>query len=92
MALIQVNYLSECLMRPYRSSVILPVDKLTFPGNAEEGGGSLIRTLYPSARDFRKLYGLGVRHEDTEMGRGERPRRSDAVGRQYVLCEPGGEP
>lgn len=32
MALIQVNYLSECLMRTVPVNVILPVDKLTFPG------------------------------------------------------------
>lgn len=32
MALIHVNYLSECLMRTVPVNVILPVDKLTFPG------------------------------------------------------------
>ncbi len=32
MALIQVNYLSEALMRTVTIQVILPVDKITFPG------------------------------------------------------------
>lgn len=32
MALIQVNLLSQCLMRTVPVNVILPVDKLTFPG------------------------------------------------------------
>ncbi len=45
MALLQVNFLSKSLMRTVPIQVILPVDKLTFPG-APQGEEKPLKTLY----------------------------------------------
>lgn len=45
MALIQVNFMSKTLMRTVPVNVILPVDKLAFPGEPD-----------PDARPFKTLY------------------------------------
>lgn len=37
MALIQVNFISQSLMRTVPIQVILPVDKIRFPGMPERG-------------------------------------------------------
>lgn len=45
MALIQVNFISKCLMRTVPIQVILPADKMTFPGMPERGDRPY-KTLY----------------------------------------------
>ncbi|MCD7818350.1 MAG: esterase family protein [Lachnospiraceae bacterium] len=45
MALIQVNFISQSLMRTVPMQVILPVDKITFPGMPERGEKPF-KTLY----------------------------------------------
>lgn len=45
MALIQVNFISKSLMRTVPMNVILPVDKITFPGMPEENEAPY-KTLY----------------------------------------------
>lgn len=45
MALLQVNFISKSLMRTVPMNVILPVDKITYPG-MPEGNGAPYKTLY----------------------------------------------
>lgn len=59
MAFIQMNLLSQNLMRTVPVNVILPVDKQQMPGMPQRG--ETIQNALPAPRNLRKLYGLGDR-------------------------------
>ena len=71
MAIIEVNFISKCLMRVVTFNAIIPVDK--FGPQAENAEQKPLKTLYLFARHFRQLYGLGERYAHSGVGGGKRP-------------------
>ena len=81
MALIQCNFFSESLMRTVPIQVVLPTDKMVFPGQPqpEEKPFKTLR--------FRQLYGLGLRYPAAGLGPGQEPGGGNALRGQQLLCE-----
>lgn len=80
MAFIQMNLLSQCLMRTVPVNVILPADKMVFPGMPERGDKPY-KTLY-------LLHGVFGNHMD--WGTGTRIQRY-AEENDLVVVMPAGE-
>ena len=81
MAIIQANFMSKSLMRTVTVNVVLPVDKLTKPGDPVREKKPF-KTLY-------LLHGIFGDYTDwitgTRVGAGEQPGGGDAVGREPFL-------
>lgn len=67
MAIIEVNFISKCLMRVVTFNAIIPVDK--FGPQAENAEQKPLKTLYLLHGHFRQLYGLGKRARAFRRGR-----------------------
>ncbi len=80
MAYLTVNYVSRSLMRTVPVNVILPADKLVFPGQPEPENKPF-RMLILLHGILGKLYRLGQRNPDSALGGGEKSLRGYAVRR-----------
>lgn len=71
MAIIEVNFISKCLMRVVTFNAIIPVDK--FGPQAENAEQKPLKTLYLLHGIFGNYTDWVERHAHSGMGGGKRP-------------------